>query len=87
MVMIKVDVVFTEDEAVDVLRSRGLVVAERTLTGYDREHVFVYEQKQVKNPFTGEWDAVENVFRKLAERAMEEVVRERVLSLDLHECF
>lgn len=87
MVMIKVDVVFTEDEAVEVLRSRGLVVAERTLTGYEGEYVFVYEQKQVKNPFTGEWDAVEYVFRRLAERVVEEVIRERILSMDLHECF
>ncbi len=85
--MVKVDVVFTEEEAVAVLRSRGLVVAERRVTGYDRERVFVYEQKQVRNPFTGEWDSVEDVFRRMAERAMEEVVRERVLGLDLDECF
>lgn len=85
--MIKVDIVFTEEEAIGILKSRGLEVRNVEIVDYDDPERFVVNEWQVMNPFSGSWEEVKGVFWMMADKAVGGLIRERMKRMDLHECF
>lgn len=85
--MVKVDVVFTEEEAIEMLKSRGLEVRKVEIVDYDDPERFVVNEWQVMNPFSGEWEKARGVFWVMIDKAMGKLLREKMREMDLHECF
>lgn len=85
--MTEIRLVFTEQDTIRFFSNRGLSVLERSLIGYDGEKAFSYKQWQVMNPFTCEWEPVEAAFRRIAGKASEEQLTERMMKMNLNECF
>ncbi len=84
--MIKVDIVFMEDEAIGMLESRGLKVRKVEIVDDDDPERFVVEEWQVMNPFTGRWEKARGVFWLMIDKAVKELIRKKVMEMDLHEC-
>lgn len=85
--MIKIETIFTEADAGRILIARGLNVQERDAVLMDGERECDFRQLQVQNPFTGEWEPAEAAFRRMAGRAAEEELIERMMTMDLMKCF
>ncbi len=85
--MIRIDVVFTEEEAIGMLRSRGLEVRKVRIGDVEEPERFAVDEWQVMNPFTGRWEKAHGVFRMMAEKVVRELVEEKVARMDLYECF
>lgn len=85
--MVKVDVVFMEEEAIEMLKSRGLEVRKFRIMDYDDPERFVVNEWQVMNPFSGEWEKARGVFWVMIDKAMGKLLREKMREMDLHECF
>lgn len=85
--MVKVDVVFTEEEAIEMLKGRGLEVRKVEIVDYDDPERFVVNEWQVMNPFSGDWEKARGVFWVMMDKAMGELLREKMREMDLHECF
>lgn len=85
--MIKVDVVFMEEEAIEMLKSRGLEVRKVEIVDYDDPERFVVNEWQVMNPFTGRWEKAKGIFWLLIDKAMKELIQEKMIKMDLHEYF
>lgn len=85
--MIKVDIVFMEDEAIGILKSRGLEVRKVEIVDDDDPEKLVVDVWQVMNPFTGRWEKARGVFWLMIDKAVKELIREKVMEMDLHECF
>lgn len=85
--MVKVDVVFMEEEAIEMLKSRGLEVRKFRIMDYDDPERLVVDEWQVMNPFTGKWEKARGVFWLMIDEAVKELIREKVMGMDLHECF
>ena len=85
--MVKVDVVFMEEETVEMLKGRGLEVRKVEIVDYDDPEKLVVDEWQVMNPFTGRWEKARGVFWLMIDEAVKELIREKVMGMDLHECF
>lgn len=85
--MVKVDVVFMEEEAIEMLKGRGLEVRKFRIVDYDDPERVVVDEWQVMNPFTGRWEKARGVFWVMMDKAVKELIREKVMGMDLHECF
>lgn len=85
--MIKVDVVFMEEEAIDMLKGRGLEVRKVEIVDYDDPEKLVVDEWQVMNPFTGKWEKAKGIFWVMIDKAMGELLREKMIKMDFHECF
>jgi len=85
--MIKVDVVFMEEEAIRLMKIRGLEVRKVKIVDYDDPERFVTNIWQVMNPFTGKWEKAKEVFWLMVDKAVNELIREKMMEMDLHECF
>lgn len=71
--MLTVTLEFTTDEARQMLTNAGLEVIRRpmpilVLTGFPGEHKLkMFNQWAVKNPYTGNWELLNEVFKKYLE--------------------
>lgn len=82
--MIKIETVYTEEEARQMLAGRGLVVEMREAVAFDGEREIPIFQLQVYNPFARRWEAMRDVFRNGMQQVVEELQREKftVISID-----
>lgn len=85
--MIKIETIFTEADAARLLSVRGINIQEREVVWMDGDREWKFPQLQAQNPFSGEWETVETAFRRIAEKAGEEQITERILGINLAECF
>lgn len=85
--MWKIETIYTEQEAIEILTTRGIAIEKRTVTGYDGDVPYPYRQWQAWNPFLMAWQPLETVFRQAATRAAEAMQRERLANMNLEEFF
>lgn len=85
--MIKIEIIFTETEAARLLARRGMNIQERDVVHMDGGRELPFRQLQVQNPFSCTWEPVESAFRRMAEVAGCDLITERMMIMNLAECF